>query len=69
MAWTQSDVDALKSAIATGARRVRFGSGVDAQEVEYRSLSEMRTALDLMSAEVAGPARRVTTSFVRHDRS
>lgn len=49
MAWTQSDIDALKAAIATGARRARMSNG---EEVEYRTLEEMRTALRLMEAEV-----------------
>jgi len=53
MAWTQADVDTLKAAIATGARRVRFGAGPDAREVEYRSLEEMNRALGQMLGEIS----------------
>lgn len=60
MAWTQSDVDALKAAIATGARRARMSNG---EEVEYRSLDEMRTALRLMEAEVAGQTGAAAQGF------
>lgn len=56
MAYTQSDIDALKRAIATGAKRVRFGAGPDARETEFRSLDEMKRTLADMQAEVAGTA-------------
>jgi hypothetical protein len=49
MAWTQADVDALKAAIATGARSVRYGD----KTVEYRSLDEMRQVLRDMQDEVS----------------
>ena len=49
MAWTQSDIDALKTAMAQGVKRVRYASG----EVEYQSLSEMRQLLAMMRAEVS----------------
>lgn len=52
MAWTQTDIDTLKAAIATGATLVRFGSGPDSREVRYRSLAEMRDILAQMEAEV-----------------
>lgn len=50
MAWTQTDVDALKAAMAKGVRRLRMNG----EEVEYGSLSEMRSVLAMMEAEVAG---------------
>ena len=37
MAYTQSDLDALQSAMARGARRLKM----DGEEVEFRSLDEM----------------------------
>jgi len=52
MAFTQTDIDALKRAIGTGALRVRF---VD-REVTYRSLDEMRETLRMMQNEVAAAA-------------
>lgn len=57
MAWTQTDVDRLKSAIATGALRVKYGSGFDEREVIYRSLDEMKATLAMMEQEVAGTTR------------
>lgn len=57
MAWTQSDIDALKAAIARGVKVVQMGS----ERVEYASLSEMRAALSMMEAEVAGTSRSAMT--------
>lgn len=51
MAWTQSDADALKAAIATGARDVTYSDG---SRVVYRSLDEMRQVLAMIQGEVAG---------------
>lgn len=48
MAWTQSDIDALKAAIATGARDVSYSD----RRVSYRSLDEMRTILRMVTDEV-----------------
>ncbi len=53
MAFTQSDVDSLKSAIARGARRVR----INGEEVEYASMAELMRALALVEQEVAGAVR------------
>lgn len=48
MAWTQTDVDKLKAAIAQGATKVKFAD----REVTYRSLDEMRETLRMIQAEV-----------------
>lgn len=53
MAWTQTEIDALKSAIARGVKRVRMNG----EEVEYSTITEMRTALSMMEAEVNGRTR------------
>jgi len=53
--WTQSDIDTLKAAIATGVLSVRY-SGPPAREVQYHSLREMRDLLAEMIADVAGTA-------------
>jgi hypothetical protein len=50
MAYTQTDVDKLKAAIATGAREVWYGD----KRVAYRSLTEMKEVLSTMEAEVSG---------------
>lgn len=50
MAFTQSDIDALKSALRSGLLEVRYADG---RTVKYRSLSEMRELLGMMQADVA----------------
>jgi hypothetical protein len=67
MAYSQADIDALKAAIATGARRVKFGSGPDSREVEYRTLAEMRGTLADMVDEAA-TARFSPVTFAEHTR-
>jgi hypothetical protein len=52
MAWTQTDIDKLKAAMAQGARRVKYAD----REVEYRDLAEMRQTLGLMESEVNAAA-------------
>jgi hypothetical protein len=68
MAWTQIDIDRLKAAMATGAKRVKFGSGETAREQEFQSLDAMERLLTLMEDEVAGPnavQRTAITQFTR----
>jgi hypothetical protein len=50
MAFTSTDSAALKQAIASGERRVRFSDG---REVEYRSIGELMQALRTVEAELA----------------
>jgi hypothetical protein len=50
MAWTSEDLAAIESAIATGARRVRFQT----HEVEYQSLNDMLKVRALIRDEIAG---------------
>jgi hypothetical protein len=52
MAWTQADLDAINTAIATGAKRVRFQT----HEVEYQSVSDLLKVRDVIKAEVEGDA-------------
>jgi hypothetical protein len=66
MAWTQADIDRLKSAIATGAKISEFRSGDTSRKVELRSLDEMERLLASMTAEVAGPATQ--TIYAQHSR-
>lgn len=68
MSWTQADIDTLRAAIATGARRVKFGAGPDARETEFRSLSDMRATLAMIEAEVAGAAPAPRVSYIEHRR-
>lgn len=49
MAFTQTDVETLESAIASGAKVVRM----DGREFEYQSIKQMLDALDRVKAAVA----------------
>jgi hypothetical protein len=40
LAWTQTDLDAVEQALATGALRVRYADG---REVTYRSQDDLRS--------------------------
>jgi len=53
MAWTQTDLDRLKAAIAQGVRKVTYSDG---RAHEYHSLAEMLRLKAVVEAEVAGPA-------------
>lgn len=48
MAYTQSDLDAIQSAIAKGARRVRLNG----EEVEFRDLKDMERIEAKIKAEI-----------------
>ncbi|MBZ7921648.1 hypothetical protein LAC81_07620 [Ensifer adhaerens] len=64
MAYTQTQIDALKKAIASGVLTVRHGD----EQVTYRSFSEMRQLLKDMEAEVnpsSQPSRRTVAGFTR----
>ena len=63
MAWTQSDLDTLKAAIATGALSVRYADG---RQVTYRTLAEMRSIYTEMADQVVGRSARISRAkFVR----
>ncbi|WP_217577338.1 phage head-tail joining protein [Mesorhizobium sp. GbtcB19] len=63
MAYTQTQIDALKNAIASGVLTFKHGETL----TTYQSLSEMRKALREMEAEVGGsvPPRRTVAGFDR----
>ncbi len=48
MAWTQTDLDAIETAIAKGERLVRFND----RTVEYRSVAELLTARDAIKSDL-----------------
>lgn len=52
MAWTRTDADNLKAAIAKGERSVTFAD----RTVVYRSVPEMREALAMIENELARSA-------------
>lgn len=53
--WTQTDIDTLKAAVASGVLQVRY-DGPPARMVQYQSLGEMRKLLASMVADVAAAA-------------
>ncbi len=53
MAWTQSDIDKLKAAIASGALSVSY-AGPPARSITYQSTDAMLKALAKMEQEVNG---------------
>lgn len=63
MAYTQSQIDALRAAIASGALVVRHENTT----TTYRSLAEMKEILADMVAEVSGkkPVTRTRANFSR----
>lgn len=48
MAWTQTELDLIETAIAKGERLVRFAD----RTVEYRSINELLSARDAIKAEL-----------------
>jgi hypothetical protein len=65
MAWVQTDIDALKASIATGALEVEYADG---RRVKYRSLTEMIRLLSIMEAEVAGSTSSPRQTFAEFTR-
>lgn len=63
MAYTQADIDALKAAMASGAKRVRYSDG---SEVEYRDMAEMKDILGQMRHEVSPPAKPIRAFRFAH---
>lgn len=68
MAYTQTDIDTLKTAIASGALEVEFGSGAERRRVKYRSLADMRSTLADLIAEVSSSSSLGRVSYIEHDR-
>ena len=59
MAWTQTDLDALETAIKAGVRTVQYGD----RSISYHSLEEMLKLRDVMKQAVntaAGTTTRCT---------
>ena len=61
MAFSSSDADALRAALATGAVKVRYADG---REVTYRSLDEMERILGTIERAIAGTGSCSRTSVV-----
>ena len=68
MSWTQQNLDEIRKAIATGARRVQFSqAGGGRREIEYRDLKEMKSIEQMIARELSTVRRpnRVLSSFDR----
>lgn len=63
MAWQQSDLDAIESAIKSGALIVKFSD----KQVQYRSLDEMLKIRDLIRKALGATATtgRIFTNFAK----
>lgn len=61
MAYTTTQLDALKRALATGERRVSFGD----KTVEYRSVEELQIAIRTVEAELARSVGQSTKRQIR----
>lgn len=61
MAFTQQDLDAVNTAIASGALTVKMGG----REVTYRSLDELLKARATITSEIAAaqPGGRARTGY------
>lgn len=67
MAWTQSDLDAIETAIANETQSVQFNG----RTIAYRSTMELLKARDVIKAAVeagAGESSRDRVSVAIHDR-
>ncbi|HWQ55158.1 MAG TPA: hypothetical protein VN442_15835 [Bryobacteraceae bacterium] len=47
--YTEQQLQALRAALATGVRRVRFGD----REIEYRTIDELKSAIAAAEADIA----------------
>lgn len=56
--WTQTDIDQLKKAVASGVMTVRY-DGPPGRTITYQSLTEMRSLLASMEQDVAQQNGRV----------
>ena len=61
MAWTQDDIDNLRTLIATGAQEVEYAD----KKLKLRSLAEMRNLIAEMEAEVNGSGQRTRTKYAQ----
>lgn len=58
MAYTDTDLQAIESAIATGERRVSFSDG---RSIEYRTVDELIRARGLIRSEIEAAATLADT--------
>lgn len=61
MAYTEDQLQALRNALANGARRVRFGD----REIEYRTVDELKQAIAAAEAETTKTSGKPFTRQIR----
>jgi len=61
MPYTELQLQALRDALANGARRVRFAD----REIEYRSIDELKAAIAAAEAELAKDTNTPVTRQIR----
>ena len=61
MPYTEQQLQALRDALANGARRVRFAD----REIEYRSIDELKAAIAAAEAELAKDTNTPVTRQIR----
>jgi hypothetical protein len=64
MAFTQTDLDTLNAAIATGTRSVRYGD----KQVDYKTLDEMLRARQIIMAELGLLTVASKKFYARHNK-
>lgn len=62
--WTQADLDAVQTALATGQRRVRFADGREIEQQTTKDLLALRQQIkaELATTATAKPLRRATVA-------
>lgn len=63
MAFTQSDLDAIDAAIASGALTVRSSDG---KQVTYRSIEELTRARKVVADSIAAASTTATRMYPRY---
>lgn len=59
MSYTQTELAALKAALAAGTTRVSY----DGRSVEFRTLAEIKEIIALIEAELSGAVRTRSVRF------
>lgn len=67
-ALTPDDVAELKRAIVMGEMEVEYQSGGERRRTKYRSIAEMKSALEFAEKEL-GTRQPVTSSYAQFDRA
>jgi len=65
MAWTQTDLDRVETAIASGVLEVTTSDG---KKVRYQSLADLIRVRDLIASSISESGRKPSASYVRHRR-